>query len=259
MTLRLVITISVFAVLGAAQNRLTINPSKLLDLTWDFDAKTVYWPTAKGFEFQKESWGITPRGYWYAAGRFAASEHGGTHIDSPIHFAQGEATTDKIRLSQLIAPAVRIDVSSQSSANRDLQVTAEDIIRAEKTNGAIPENSIVLIYTGWGRFWPDKKQYLGIDAAAVAENLHFPGISKDAATVLSNRRVAAVGIDTASIDYGQSRDFIAHQVLNRAGIYLLENLANLDKVPAHGSVVIALPMKIRGGSGGPVRVILSLP
>jgi kynurenine formamidase len=235
------------------------NLSKLVDLTHDLDEKTVYWPTGKPFVYQRESWGASPGGYWYASGSFAASEHLGTHIDSPIHFAKGQATTDQIALTKLVAPALVIDIARQCAKTRDYLLSAADVKRWEQSNGAVPAGAIVLVRTGWSRFWPDRKQYMGSDKDGDTANLHFPGIGKDAAALFAERKVAGVGIDTASIDHGPSKDFTTHQVLNGAGIYALENVANLDKLPVKGATLIALPMKIKGGSGGPVRILAALP
>src|SRR5581483_1020521 len=195
-------------------------------------------------------------GYWYASGRYAASEHGGTHLDAPIHFGQGKPAMDEIPLTRLVAPALVIDISSACAHNPDYLLTAADLAGWEKAHGRIPNATIVLVRTGWSKFWPDKKRYLGSDTPADTAHLHFPGIASDAAKFLAEqRKVAGVGIDTASIDYGQSKDFMTHRILNGAGIYGLENVANLEKVPATGATLIALPMKIKGGSGGPVRIV----
>lgn len=236
-----------------------IDEAKLIDLTYAFDDKTIYWPTAKPFEWQKESWGKSAGGYWYTAARYAASEHGGTHLDAPIHFSEAKQAADEIPLSKLVGPAIVIDISQACAANADYQLTTGDIANWEKEHNTIPNEAIVLIRTGWGRFWPDKKKYLGTDAPGDVANLHFPGISREAAELLAQRRIDAVGIDTASIDHGQSKDFIAHQTLNGANVYGLENVANLERLPAKGATLIALPMKIKGGTGGPARIIALLP
>ncbi|MBI3694599.1 MAG: cyclase family protein, partial [Acidobacteria bacterium] len=204
-------------------------------------------------------WGVSPEGYWYSSASFEASEHGGTHLDSPIHFAEGQLTTDQIPLSKLIAPALVIDIAAACAKNRDYQLTPADIAAWEKAHGGIPAGTIVLVRTGWGKRWPNKKQYLGDDKPGDASNLHFPGISRPAAELLVKRKVSGVGIDTASMDYGPSKDFMTHRILNSAGIYGLENVANLDKVPAAGATLVALPMKIKGGTGGPARIIAILP
>jgi kynurenine formamidase len=237
-----------------------LDKTKLVDLTYTFDEKTIYWPTAKPFTWEKEAWGVSTGGFWYTAARYAASEHGGTHLDAPLHFGEGKQAADEIPLTKLVGPAVVINITDACTKSADYQMTVEDITTWEAQNGRIPDDSIVLIHTGWGRFWGDKKQYLGTDVAGDVVNLHFPGIAKEAAKLLAEqRKIAALGIDTASIDHGASKDFIAHQILNGANIYGLENVANLEKLPAKGATVIALPMKIKGGTGGPARIIALLP
>jgi kynurenine formamidase len=236
-----------------------LDRNKLVDLTYAYDDQTIYWPTAKPFQWEKEQWGKTAAGYWYGAGRYAASEHGGTHLDSPIHFAEGKASADQIPVSRLAGPAVVIDVSAACSKDPNYRLSSADIANWEKAHGPVPAHSIAVIRTGWGRFWPDKKRYLGSDRPGDTANLHFPGISQEAAEALVKRGVDGVGIDTASLDYGPSKDFIAHRVLNGAGIYGLENIASAERLPLTGALLIALPMKIKGGSGGPVRIVAVLP
>lgn len=244
---------------SCARSRPAIDPRKLVDLSYAYDEKTIYWPNAKGFRHRKDVWAVSPGGYWYAAGEFASAEHGGTHLDSPIHFAQGRRTVDQIPVSDLVAPAAVIDIAAAAGRDRDYRATTADITTWEQTHGTIPRGSIVVIRTGWGKFWPDRKQYLGSDVPGDVAHLHFPGLSREAAELLVERGVKGVGIDTASLDYGPSTDFIVHQVLNGAGIYGLENVASADRLPATGATLIALPMKIAEGSGGPVRIVALLP
>ncbi len=237
-----------------------IDTSKVVDLTYSFDQSTIYWPTAKSFDWQRESWGISPGGYWYTAARYAASEHGGTHLDSPIHFGKDKATVDQIPLSKLIGAAVVIDIAAACAKDPDYRLSLADIASWEKQQGAIPDGAIVLVHTGWGKFWPDRKRYLGSDTPGDTAHLHFPGISREATEFLvTQRRINGVGIDTASMDYGPSKDFIAHQIINGANVYGLENVANLEKLPPTGATLIALPMKIKGGTGAPTRIIATLP
>ena len=239
---------------------IAIDPARVVDLTYSFDSNTIYWPTAKPFEWQKEAWGISPGGYWYAAARYGASEHGGTHLDAPIHFGQGRAAADEIPVSRLVGPAAVIDISAACEKDPDTRLAVSDLTAWEQQHGAIPEGAIVLVRTGWGKFWPDKKRYLGTDVPGDTAHLHFPGFSRESAEFLTTKRkISGVGIDTASMDYGPSTDFIAHQIFNGAGLYGLENVANLEKVPATGATLIALPMKIKGGSGAPARIIAILP
>lgn len=236
-----------------------VDERRAIDLTYSFNESTIYWPTDKHFEWRQTTAGMTPRGYWYASATYAASEHGGTHLDSPIHFGRGKLTADQIPVSRLIGPVVVVDISDACAKNPDYELSVADLEAWEKRHGHIRDQTIVLVRTGWGRFWPDKKRYLGSDTPGDTENLHFPGISEAAARRLVECKVDGVGIDTASLDHGPSKDFLAHQVLNGANIYGLENVANLGRLPAAGATVIALPMKIKGGTGGPVRIIAILP
>ncbi|MEX2115389.1 MAG: cyclase family protein [Bacteroidota bacterium] len=230
----------------------------IVDLSHSYDSTTIYWPTEKGFVLERGPAGITPGGYYYSANRFWTPEHGGTHIDAPIHFYEGRNTVDQIPLEQLIGPGIVIDVSEQCMENRDYRVTTEDCLAWESEFGRIPDGAIVLIRTGFGRYWPDRKEYLGTEKRgndAVAE-LHFPGLHPDAATwLVTERRIRAVGLDTPSIDYGQSTRFESHVALFGQNIPAFENVANLNELPEKDFTVIALPMKIRGGSGGPVRIV----
>ena len=236
-----------------------LNEARLVDLTHAFDERTIYWPTAKPFTWEKEAWGPSSGGYWYTAARYSASEHGGTHLDAPIHFAEGRQSADQIPLSRLIGPGLIIDISAAAMRDPDYLLAPGDIRRWEARHGRVPANSIVFVRSGWARFWGDRKRYLGSDTPRDTANLHFPGISREAAELLVERRIDAVGIDTASLDHGQSKDFIVHRILSAANVPGLENVANLERLPPTGATVIALPMKIRGGTGGPARVVAILP
>lgn len=233
----------------------------LVDLTHALDSATLYWPTSPTrFRLERLAWGPTPGGYFYAANAFSAPEHGGTHLDAPIHFHEGGATADRIPLERLVAPAVVLDVSAQAAADPDYRLTAADVEAFEREHGPVPPGSIVLLRTGWSARWPDARAYLGDDRPGDASNLHFPSYGVDAARLLvEERRVAALGADVASIDYGPSADFMVHRIAGERGVPGLENLTNLDRLPATGAVVAALPIKIAGGSGGPVRVVAFVP
>jgi kynurenine formamidase len=235
---------------------------KWIDLSYDFSDETVYWVTAKEFEKEKVAEGKTDQGFFYSAYNYSAAEHGGTHIDAPVHFAEGRKTVDQIPLEQLIGAAVKIDVSAKAAGNPDYQITTEDLTNWEKTNGQIPDGSILFLETGFGKFYPDKAKYLGTDKRgdAAVKDLHFPGLAPEAAKwLVENRKIKAVGLDTASIDHGQSKDFGSHVTLMSENIPAFENVANLDQLPAKGATVIALPMKIKNGSGAPLRIIALLP
>jgi kynurenine formamidase len=229
-----------------------------VDLTHAFDADTIFWPTEKGFQFDRGNNGPTPKGYYYAANRFTTAEHGGTHLDAPRHFSATGQTADEIPVDRFVGDAVVVDVTAQCAHNPDYEITPDDLVAWEAEHHRQLVDVIVLLKTGWASRWPDRKAYLGTElrGAEGVANLRFPGLGPEASKWLAeHRRVKAIGIDTASIDHGPSTHFLSHQVLCGANIPVIENVATLDAVPATGAFVIALPMKIAGGSGGPVRII----
>ena len=231
---------------------------EIIDLTHDFSDETVYWVTAEPFKRTTVAEGMTPGGFYYSAYNYSAAEHGGTHIDAPVHFAEGKKSVDQIGLDQLTGEAVKIDVSEKAAGSADYAITVDDIKAWESANGKIPEWSIILFQTGFGSRWPDKKSYLGTDQKGpdAVKDLHFPGLHPDAAKwLVENRKFKAVGIDTASIDPGQSTTFGSHVALMTNNIPAFENVADMSKLPAKGFEIVALPMKIRGGSGAPLRIV----
>lgn len=236
---------------------------RLLDLTYPYDENTIYWPTAELFSRSPVSWQVNERGWWYASNNYAASEHGGTHVDAPVHFAQGGRTIDQVPLAEWIGSAVRIDVTAACAADRDYRLTVDDIRRWEERHGPIPRGAWVIMYTGIGtRHYPDKLKVLGTDRRGpdALPLLHFPGFGLAAVRfLLQERNITGIGLDTPSIDYGQSVDFEVHRALCGAGKLAIENLANLDRLPAAGAVLYAAPMPIRNGTGAPARVFAILP
>lgn len=254
--------------LGACQSATAppANPldgRKVVDLTYPFNEQSVYWPTAQQeFKLNEEFEGETDAGYYYSAYWYQGSEHGGTHMDAPKHFSRGASAAHEVPVDRLMGPAVVVDVSSTALDNRDYRVTTRDFTDWEAEHGRIPDGALLLVHTGYGQYYPNREQYMGTAERGeeALDDLHFPGLHPDAAQWLAkNRSVAAVGFDTPSLDYGQSSNFRAHQHLGRADIVGFENLANLDTLPPTGAYVIALPMKIEGGSGGPARVVALVP
>lgn len=245
----------------APQSAIDLSHADVVDLTYAFDEHTLYWPSSpSAFELKRLAYGPTPGGYFYASNAFSAPEHGGTHLDAPIHFSEHGRTLDAIPPKQLMAPAVVLDITSKTAADPDYRLSAEDVQEWERAHGRIEEGAIVLLRTGWGSRYGNRKAYFGDDTPGATDKLHFPSYGAAAARLLVNERHAgAIGVDTASIDYGQSRDFIVHQIANGANVPGLENIANLDRLPPRGAYVIALPMKIAGGSGGPLRIVAILP
>ena len=234
-----------------------------VDLTYPFDSTTIYWPTdTKGFSLDTVSFGSTGQNYFYAAFSFCSAEHGGTHLDAPVHFANGKKSVEALGLDQLIGRAMVIDVSDKALEDSDYLVTIEDFKAWESENGPLPEQSIVLLRTGYGKFWPDREAYLGTSLTGLkaVQNLHFPGLSPEAALWLTKEKnIKAIGLDTPSIDYGQSSTFESHRILFAHNIPAFENLANLDQLPIQGAWILALPMAISGGSGAPLRAVAWIP
>jgi kynurenine formamidase len=252
--------IAASAVVASTQ---AIDPGKyqLVDLSHAYGPSTVYWPTAPSkFTLHQDAGGKTEGGFYYASNTLSTPEHGGTHLDAPRHFSETGRTADQVPLEQLIAAAVVIDVTAQASKDRDYRLTAEDVRQFEKANGTIARGTIVLLRTGWSRYWPNAKAYLGDDTPGDASKLSFPSYGVEAAKLLVEERgVAALGIDTASIDYGKSTDFQVHRIAAARNVLGFENLTNLERLPAKGLTILALPMKIEGGSGGPLRAVAMVP
>lgn len=240
---------------------LDLGSFRLVDLSHSYGEDTLYWPTSPtAFEKKELEYGMSEGGYFYSAYSVCTPEHGGTHIDAPKHFSASGDSTEKIPLENLIAPAVVIDVSDKAAADRNYRLTAEDVRQFEMEHGRIAAGTIVLMRTDWSDHWPDAIAYLGDDTPGDASKLQFPGFGAEATRILTEeRKVAIIGVDTASVDYGKSQDFIVHRIAAAHGVSNLENLTNLRQLPATGATLIALPMKIEGGSGGPTRVVALLP
>ena len=232
-----------------------------IDLTHSFDEASIYWPTdTVGFVLEELAYGPTDGGWFYSSYEYSGAEHGGTHLDAPIHFAEGRQASDAIPLSSLIGPAVVVDVSDR--AGPDYLVSVTDLTAWEAEHDPIPDGAILLLRTGWGDLYGDRAAYLGTarTGAEAVSDLHFPGLAPEAAQwLVDHRRIAAIGLDTPSIDYGQSTDFRSHVILYSENIPGFENVADLDRLPPTGSFAVALPMKIAGGSGGPLRIVAFVP
>ena len=254
-------TVLASALLATPAVALDLSQYRMVDLGHSYNDQTLYWPTSPSrFEFREISEGETDGGWYYSAYSVCTPEHGGTHLDAPRHFSTNGRATDAMPLTDLIAPGVVIDVSRQADGNPGYLLTADDVREFEATHGRIAPGTIVLLRTGWSRFWPDARRYLGDDTPGDASRLRFPSYGADAARALvEERQVALLGVDTASIDHGASRDFPVHRIAGDRNVAGLENLTRLEELPATGFTVIALPMKIEGGSGGPARVVALVP
>lgn len=252
----------VLAACAAPMSDLDFSDGEWIDLTHDFDNQTLHWPTSDLFVLSTVSEGVTEAGYYYSAYAFRGSEHGGTHLDAPVHFQANGQTTDEVPLDSLIGPAVIIDVKEKVAADRGYGIRVSDITSWEDRYGQITGRPIVLFNTGSAALWPDAEAYLGTGRrgpGGVAE-LNFPGLTPDAAEFLANERsVRAVGLDTPSLDMANSAAFLAHRILFDRNIPGFENVASLEGIPPTGAYVFALPMKIKGGSGGPLRIVAFVP
>lgn len=246
---------------AASAQTIDLGHGQWIDLSHAYDEQTLYWPTSSRFNKETVFEGMTDGGYYYAAYDITTAEHGGTHLDAPVHFAAGHPGADEVPLDRLIGPAVVVNVRAAAAADPDYLVSVADLQGWVEAHGPLPERAIVLIDTGYAARWPDAERYLGTAqrGAAAVPLLRFPGLSPEAAKWLVERRAGAVGIDTASVDPGQSSDFKAHRILYEADIPGLENVADLSALPASGAFIVALPMKIRGGSGAPLRIAAFVP
>jgi kynurenine formamidase len=244
-----------------AHPSLDLAHAAVVDLSHAYDASTIYWPTdTQGFRLQSLHFGPTPGGFFYAANSISTAEHGGTHLDAPIHFGEGRQSVEALPLERLVAPAVVIDVSARAAADADYRLSVDDVRAFEAAHGRIAAGTIVLLRTGWSSRWPDRKRYLGDDTPGDASKLHFPAFGAEAARLLIEERgVVALGLDTASLDHGPSRDFPVHRLAAAANVPGFENLTALERLPPVGAWLVALPMKIAGGSGAPLRAVALVP
>jgi kynurenine formamidase len=228
--------------------------TRVVDMTYAINGTLPAWPgDGRTFEAKVEA---TPEKDGYFARSFWTLEHYGTHLDAPAHFPPGKEYLDQIPVEHLFAQAVVIDVREEARKDPDYRLRVMRVEKWEALHGRIPAGAVVLLRTGWAARWPDQARYRNMDAAGV---MHFPGFSVEAARLLIERGAVGLGIDTLSIDYGASKDFEVHRVDLPAGLYNLENLANLEQLPEAGAFLISAPIKLEGGSGGPVRVFALLP
>lgn len=228
----------------------------IIDLTYPLNSNNAYWPGPSYSPFKRETVATIERDGVFS-NIYSTPEHLGTHLDAPNHFENNQPSVDKLKLENLIAPAAVINISTEVESNTDYQLTAKDIVSWEKTNGVIQDGPVVLLNTDWWKRWDNYDKYKNADKN---RKLHFPGFSGDAVRFLIEKRnINGIGIDTLSADYGISSDFIVHHIINSAGKYILENVANLDKLPPHGTMLIIAPIKIEGGSGGQTRIWAILP
>jgi kynurenine formamidase len=235
---------------------LTSGRVRIVDLTYALNEKNAYWPGENYRPFELKTIATLEKD-GVLSKAFSMPEHLGTHIDAPNHFEPDQPAVDRIRPEDLFAPGVVIDIAPQAEQLADYALTVADVDRWERAHGPIPQGAVVLLHTGWGRFWNNYDRYKNQDARG---RLHFPAYSPEAAALLINqRKCRGLGVDTLSIDVGISRDFAVHHIVNKAGRYGLENVARLDELPPRGFYVVVAPLKIETGSGGPARIFALVP
>lgn len=244
------------AVLGMSLGQVAAGEPQMLDLTHALNDKSPFWPGEDYQPFQLRTIATLDKN-GVSSKAFAMPEHFGTHLDAPNHFEQGQPSVDEISATDLFAPGIAIDISLQAEMDPDYLLSVADVTTWEKSHGRIPDRAIVLLNTGWGRHWNNSMRYRNQDALG---KMHFPGYSAEAARwLVKERSVRAIGIDTLSIDHGPSKDFVVHHIINGAGRYALENIANVDKLPARNFFLIVAPIKISTGTGGPTRLFAIVP
>ena len=227
---------------------------RVLDLSYAINDQLVPWPGDEKWFEAKVNASVEKNGYFTRS--FWMLEHYGTHLDAPVHFPPGKATVDQIPAKQLFGPAVVMDMRAEGAKDTDFQLPAARVEDWEKRHGRIPAGAIALLRTGWAARWPDVRKYRNQDGQG---KMHFPGFSAAAAKLLIERKVSGLGCDTMSVDHGASTDFAVHHLALGSGLYHLENLADLSALPETGAFLIVAPIKLEGGSGGPVRVFALVP
>jgi kynurenine formamidase len=239
---------------GASADNLRrpLRATKVIDLTHTMHEGMPYWPGGVPFRMTR----MVDYDQGYRLHKFEVGENTGTHVDAPSHFIKGNRTIDAIPLADLIVPAVIVDARSRVASNADFQLSTRDLRQWEAKHGAIPAGSLVILNTGWHRRFGDPAQYVNADAGKV---MHFPGFGRDAAEFLVKRNVAGIGIDTLSLDHGPSKDFATHAVMLKANKYQIENMANLDRLPARGFTVVIGVLPVKDGSQAQARVLALLP
>jgi kynurenine formamidase len=234
--------------------KISSGQTRVVDMTYAISDKLPMWPgDERAFEAKTvatpEKDGYFTRGFWML-------EHFGTHMDAPAHFPPGKLTLDQLPVSHFFGPAEVIDVREEVAKDTDYRLTAARVEKWEAAHGRVPTGAIVLLRTGWDSRWPDQARYRNSDAQG---SMHFPGFSADSAKLLISRGAVGLGVDTLSVDYGPSKDYEVHRTGLPAGLFNLENVANLGDLPATGAFLIVAPIKLEGGSGGAVRIFAILP
>ena len=233
---------------------LTITIRRVVHLSHIIDPEIPLWPGDPPVEFETVT-ELEKDGYYLR--RFSLGEHIATHMNAPNSFYPQGISIDQYPAESLIAKAVVIDIRQQVGTNPDYALTLSDVLAWEQPYGQIPQGSVVLLFTGWQSKWSDQKAFINSDTAG---GLHFPGFSSEATQfLLSQRQIAGVGIDTHGVDSGQDITFATNRLVLEQSRIVLENLTNLDQLPAVGTTLIMGVLRLKGGSGSPATVLALVP
>ncbi|SMD03415.1 cyclase family protein [Rhizobium sp. RU36D] len=222
-------------------------PSKVVDLTHAYDSS---FPTFDGTPGITYEWAVEFAKSGYQLHKLTIFEHTGTHIDAPFHFSADGTSVDQIEPQKLVAPLVIVDITNRAKEDANAMVEAADIEAWTSANGAIPAGAVVALRSGWAK--KVKEAAFRNDGAG---KFAFPGFAKSATDLLQTLDVVAIGVDTLSLDPGNSADFAVHNSWLPAGRYGIECMNNLEELPVKGATVVVGAPKHRGGTGGPARVL----
>ena len=232
----------------------SITYSRVVDLSHSIHPDMPRWPADPPVDFQAVAQ-ISSEGYFLR--RVSLGEHTGTHINAPISFHLGGQSIDALPVQSSVAPAVLFDVARESSDNPDFLLSLEDVAAWESHHGPVPTGSIVLLNTGWHSKWGTPEEFLNLDRAGVG---HFPGFGVDAVRyLLEERGIGGIGIDTHGVDGGSDQTFAVNRLMLEQPRVVLENLANLDQLPATGVTLVIGALRLAGGSGSPASVLAFAP
>lgn len=232
---------------------------RMVDMTYTFDETTLNYPGMKKFELKTLQNGMTDQGYWLRFEEFSVGIHVGTHMDAPAHFSKNGITIDQIPVPRLIAPAAVIDITAKAELDPDTEATVEDLLHWESVTGQSLNETILLLRSGWGKKWGNHEAFFGTPDNDPTK-LHYPGIAPDAARwIVENRNIFGIGTETLSFDHGPSLSKDVHQILLGHGLFGIENMANMDKIPIYGATLYVMPMKIGDASGAPTRIVATFP
>ncbi|XP_059156914.1 isatin hydrolase-like [Physella acuta] len=234
---------------------------EVVDLSHVLGPDSIFFPVFNlPFNLTVLERGQTADGYWFEYNKFDTLEHMGTHLDAPAHVHKGGWRVHEIPVSRLVGPGVVIDVRQQVKNNPDYRVTVADLQRYERRYGRIPDGAAVFMWSGWDVRYPDPQTVFNTPTPNDISTYHFPGFHLDAVNwLIKSRTIYMLGVDTPSIDFGQSRVFEVHQAFTAARILGLENVNNLGRLPASGATVVAAPVKLQDGSGVPIRILGLVP